>query len=146
MVIPHSSVWTLKFWIVFCFSDDYLNSFWYAVSHLLLTFPKCNYNSALELYRFRHDKWNPLVEKWRDLNHLCLTRRTQNPHNYFNIHVWSSLRHPILSNFLFMQSYHKMSLIKAVWYVLRVENMYPGSPSDPSETADQTIWNCILEL
>ena len=28
-----------------------------------------------------------------------------------------------------------MSLIKVVWYVLRVKNMHPGSPSDPSGTA-----------
>ena len=28
-----------------------------------------------------------------------------------------------------------MSLIKVVWYVFRVKNMHPGSPSDPSETA-----------
>ena len=28
-----------------------------------------------------------------------------------------------------------MSLTKVVWYVLRVKNMHPGSPSDPSGTA-----------
>ena len=28
-----------------------------------------------------------------------------------------------------------MSLIKDVWYVLRVENIQPGSPSDPNVTA-----------
>ena len=28
-----------------------------------------------------------------------------------------------------------MSLIKVVWYVLRVKNMHAGSLSDPSETA-----------
>ena len=28
-----------------------------------------------------------------------------------------------------------MSLIKVVWYVLRVKNMHPGSPSGPSGTA-----------
>ena len=28
-----------------------------------------------------------------------------------------------------------MSLIKVAWYVLRVKNMHPGSPSDPSGTA-----------
>ena len=35
----------------------------------------------------------------------------------------------------FLQSYHKMSLIKVAWHVLRVKNMHPGSPSDPSRTA-----------
>ena len=28
-----------------------------------------------------------------------------------------------------------MSIIKVAWYVLRVKNMHPGSPSDPSGTA-----------
>ena len=28
-----------------------------------------------------------------------------------------------------------MSLIKVVWYVLRVKNMHSGSPLDPSQTA-----------
>ena len=28
-----------------------------------------------------------------------------------------------------------MSLLKVTWYVLRVKNMHPGSPSDPSRTA-----------
>ena len=28
-----------------------------------------------------------------------------------------------------------MSLIKVVWYMLRVKNIHPGSPSDPSVTA-----------
>ena len=32
-------------------------------------------------------------------------------------------------------SCNKISLIKVTWYVLRVKNMHPGSPSDPSQTA-----------
>ena len=39
------------------------------------------------------------------------------------------------NQFQFLQSYHKMSIIKFAWYVLRVKNMHPGSPSDPSGTA-----------
>ena len=35
----------------------------------------------------------------------------------------------------FLQAYHKMSLIKVVWYVLRVKSLHPGSPSHPSQTA-----------
>ena len=34
-----------------------------------------------------------------------------------------------------MPVYYKMSLIKVVWYLLRVKYMHPGSPSDPSGTA-----------
>ena len=36
--------------------------------------------------------------------------------------------------FHFLQSYHKMLLIKVVWYVLRVKCLHPGSPSHPSQT------------
>ena len=31
----------------------------------------------------------------------------------------------------FLQSEHKMSLIKVAWYVLRVKNMHSWSPPDP---------------
>ena len=42
----------------------------------------------------------------------------------------------VSENYLqFLQQYDKMSLIKVVWYVLRVKNMHAGSPSDPSGTA-----------
>ena len=36
----------------------------------------------------------------------------------------------ITSHFQFLQSYHKMSLIKVAWYVLRVKNIHSWSPSD----------------
>ena len=32
-----------------------------------------------------------------------------------------------LSSFQFLQSYHKVSLIKVAWYVLRVKNMHSWS-------------------
>ena len=34
-----------------------------------------------------------------------------------------------------LQSYSKMQLLKVGWYVFRVKNMHPGSPSHPSGTA-----------
>ena len=37
-----------------------------------------------------------------------------------------------------------MSLTKVVWYVLRVKNMHPGSPSDPSGTTAAKV--CILDF
>ena len=59
--------------------------------------------------------------------------------NYFNFHVRLSFRPSVLRPseifFQFLQAYHKMSIIKVAWYVLRVKNMHPGSPSDPSGTA-----------
>ena len=63
------------------------------------------------------------------------------PHlnNYFDFHVCLSFRLllrvsvRVSENYLqFLQTYDKMSLIKVVWYVLRVKNMHPGSPSGPS--------------
>ena len=36
-----------------------------------------------------------------------------------------------LSSFKFLQSCHKVSLIKVAWYMLRVKNMHSRSPSDP---------------
>ena len=67
----------------------------------------------------------------------------QPPHlnNYFDFHVCLSFRLLRASvclskNYLqFLQKYNKMLLIKVVWYVLRVKNMYPRSPSGPSGTA-----------
>ena len=60
-----------------------------------------------------------------------------NLNNYFNIQVCPSVSiHLIrLSSFQFLQLYHKLSLIKVAWCVLRVKNMHLGSPSDPSWTA-----------
>ena len=40
-------------------------------------------------------------------------------------------RHVPLSNFQFLQSYDKVSLIKVGWYVLRVKNIHSWSPPDP---------------
>ena len=48
--------------------------------------------------------------------------------------VRPSVRHTFIF-FDFLQSFHKMSLIKVAWHVLREKNMHPGSPSDPSGTA-----------
>ena len=52
-------------------------------------------------------------------------------HNYFNLHVSPSFslvrRHSTLQ---FLQSDHKMSLIKVALYLLRVKNMHSWSPSD----------------
>ena len=41
-----------------------------------------------------------------------------------------------------------MSLIKVLWYVLRVKNMHPGSPPDPSWTAAERgkAELCILDF
>ena len=40
-----------------------------------------------------------------------------------------------------------MSLIKVAWYVLRVKNMHPWSPSDPSGTADaQAKPRCVYSI
>ena len=57
------------------------------------------------------------------------------PSIYITISTFTSVRlsggvlsHP--SNFEFLQSYHKMSLTKVSWNVLRVRNMHFGSPSD----------------
>ena len=36
-----------------------------------------------------------------------------------------------LSSFKFLQSCHKVSLIKVAWFMLRVKNMNSWSPSDP---------------
>ena len=62
--------------------------------------------------------------------------------NYFDFHVCLSIRPFVRPSVRvsrdyihFLQLCHKMSLIKVVWYVLRVKNMHPGSPSDPSGTA-----------
>ena len=60
-------------------------------------------------------------------------------HNYFNLHVCLSLRwrrrhrrrHVPLSSFKFLQAYDKVSLIKVVWYVLRVKNIHSWSSPDP---------------
>ena len=45
--------------------------------------------------------------------------------NYFNILVCLSFcrLHPVLSHFQFLQSFHKMALMKFAWHVLRVKNM-----------------------
>ena len=56
-------------------------------------------------------------------------------HNYFKLYICPSLqrrRRPVtLSNFQFLQSIHKMSVIKVAWHVLRVKNIHSGSLSDP---------------
>ena len=57
--------------------------------------------------------------------HVCLSFRT---------YVRLSVRHTFIF-FDFLQSFHKMSHIKVAWHVLRVKDMHPGSPSDPSGTA-----------
>ena len=58
--------------------------------------------------------------------------------NYFNFYVCLSLRrrrrcrhHVPLPSLQFLQAYDKVSLIKFVWYVLRVKNIYSWSPPDP---------------
>ena len=47
---------------------------------------------------------------------------------HLSIYLPSAVCH---TNIQFQQSYHKMSLIKVAWYVLRVKDIYSGSPSDP---------------
>ena len=46
-------------------------------------------------------------------------------------------RHVPLSNFQFLQSYDKVSLIKVGWYVLRVKNTHSWSPPDPLGPRDK---------
>ena len=36
-----------------------------------------------------------------------------------------------LLNFKYLQSIHKMSVIKVAWHVLRVKNIHSGSPQTP---------------
>ena len=43
--------------------------------------------------------------------------------------------HPSRPTLQFLQWDDKMALIKVAWYVSRVKNMHPWSPSDPSGTA-----------
>ena len=71
-----------------------------------------------------------ILNFWNNLNnyfrlHLCLSFRTS---------VRTSVRHTFIF-FYFLQLFHKMSLIKVAWHVLRVKNMHPGSPSVPSGNA-----------
>ena len=61
---------------------------------------------------------------------------------YFKFYVCLYIHHSVFpfvcvsENFLyFLQLCRKMSQIKDGWYVLRVKNMHPVSPSDPSCTA-----------
>ena len=62
--------------------------------------------------------------------------------NYFGLHACLSFRPSIRQSvrhtfifFHFLQSFHKITLIKVAWHVVRVKNMHLGSPSDPSGTA-----------
>ena len=50
-------------------------------------------------------------------------------HNSFNIHVTLPIPAVILK---YVIVYHKMSLIKVVWYVLRVKKLLSWSPTEPS--------------
>ena len=59
--------------------------------------------------------------------------------NYFDFHVCLSIR---LSVRLFVRKPAQFSAVvsqnvtkKVAWYVLRMKNMHPSSPSDPSRTA-----------
>ena len=65
--------------------------------------------------------------------HVCLSFRTS-VRPYLRMSVRSYVRHTFIF-FDFLQLFHKMSLIKVAWHVLRVKNMHLGSPSDPSGTA-----------
>ena len=63
-----------------------------------------------------------------------------NLNNYFDFHVCLSFRScvrvRVSEDYLrFLQAYHKMSVVKVVWYALRVKSLHPGSPSHPSQTA-----------
>ena len=70
---------------------------------------------------------------------MCLVRYIY-LNNYFRLHVCLSFRKSIrpyvrtshFHFFDFLQLFHKMSLIKNAWHVLRVKDMHLGSPSDPS--------------
>ena len=70
--------------------------------------------------------------------------------NYFNFHVCLSFRAcvRVSEDYLrFLQAYRKMSLIKVVWYVLRVKSLHPGSPSHPSQTAAaETKPRCVYSI
>ena len=58
--------------------------------------------------------------------------------NYFRLHICLSFhlyihlyeRTSHIYFFQFLQLYHKMTLMKDAWHVLRVKNMQSGSPSD----------------
>ena len=64
---------------------------------------------------------------------LCTIHFLHHLHNYFNLHVcpFNGGGGGSLSSFQFLLSYHKVSLIKVAWYVLRVKNMHSWSPPDP---------------
>ena len=78
--------------------------------------------------------------------------------NYFNFHVCLSFRASVRAcvracvrvskDYLrFLHEYYKMSLIKVVWYVLRVKSLHPGSPSHPSQTAHaKTKPRCVHSI
>ena len=83
-----------------------------------------------------------------DLHHTFLGDIHRNAYlnDYFRLHVCLSFRTSVRPSvrpyvrhtfifFDFLQLFHKMSLIKVAWHVLRMKNMHPGSSSDPSGTA-----------
>ena len=66
--------------------------------------------------------------------HVCLSFRTS-VRPYLRTSVRPSVRTSHFHFFYFLQLFHKMSLIKVAWHVLRMIDMHPGSSSDPSGTA-----------
>ena len=58
---------------------------------------------------------------------------------YTLLFAWAFITH---YDFQFLQLYHKMSLIKVAWYVIRVKNMHFGSTSDPWDPCIKAKQSC----
>ena len=79
----------------------------------------------------------PIRHGFRDIRHYMMGEGDTYLHNYFNFHICLFIqrrryrqRHVPLLSFQFLQSYHKVSLIKVAWYALRVKNMQSWSLLD----------------
>ena len=66
-------------------------------------------------------------------NHFELAYLPVYLNNYFNFHFCLSIHSFVRvseNQLQFLQSLHKMSLLKVAWHVLRVKSVHSGSPSD----------------
>ena len=97
-----------------------------------------NWPATLALWSVDHLTWKRCQIDLNEVksSNIRYCSFTYNLHNYFNLHICPSLRrrrrrrHVTLLNFQFLQSIHKMSIIKVAWHVFRVKSMHSWSPSE----------------